>query len=58
MLPEQALNGVTTEELERRFQAAGIDLHLMESVSQKLEMDQLRPLRADLLETTFVARRN
>jgi len=58
VLPEQALNGVTTEELERRFQAAGIDLHLMESVSQKLEMDQLRPLRADLLETTFVARRN
>jgi phenylacetate-coenzyme A ligase PaaK-like adenylate-forming protein len=58
VLPEQALHGVTQEEVEQRFRAVGIDLCLADSVTQKLEMAQHRPLRADLLETTFAARRN
>lgn len=58
VLPEQALLGVTKEEVERRFRAVGIDLHLADHVTQKFETAHLRPLRADLLETTFAARRN
>jgi phenylacetate-coenzyme A ligase PaaK-like adenylate-forming protein len=58
VLPEQALLGVTKEEVERRFRAVGIDLHLADYVTQKFETAHLRPLRADLLETTFAARRN
>jgi phenylacetate-coenzyme A ligase PaaK-like adenylate-forming protein len=58
VLPEQALLGVTKEEVERRFRAVGIDLRLADYVTQKFETAHLRPLRADLLETTFAARRN
>lgn len=55
-LTEQALHDLTKEEVERRFRAVGIDLHVAEPLTPEDEGLQLRPLRADLLETTFAAR--
>lgn len=57
-LPEQALNGISKEEVERRFRASEIEVCIVSDSLEELEMLQLRPLRADLLETTFAARRN
>ena len=57
-LPEQALKGMTKEEVERRFRMAGIELHVASCAANEQDVTQLRPLRADLLETTFAARRD
>ncbi|MDQ2716720.1 MAG: AMP-binding protein [Chloroflexota bacterium] len=57
-MPEEALIGITTEEVERRFRAAGIELHVANCVDEEQDIKRLRPLRADLLETTFAAGRN
>jgi phenylacetate-coenzyme A ligase PaaK-like adenylate-forming protein len=56
MVPEEALNDVTREEVERRFKEAGIAVHVASCVVHEEDMKQLRSLRADLLETTFAAR--
>ena len=58
VLPEQALMNVTKDEVERRFRAAGIPLRVASCVTYETDVLQLRPLRADLLETTFAARRD
>lgn len=58
MAPEEALDGVTKEEVERRFRAAGIELHVASCLAGDQAMSSIRPLRADLLETTFAARRD
>jgi phenylacetate-CoA ligase len=57
VVPEEALDGMTKEEVERRFRAAGIPLHLADTVAREPEVRRLRPLRADLLETTFAGRK-
>ncbi len=57
-LPEQALNGISKEEVERRLRASEIEVCVVSDSLSELDMQQLRPLRADLLETTFAARRN
>lgn len=56
-LPASALEGMTKEEVERRFRAAGIPLQVTDPVALEQEGVQLRPLRADLLETTFTTGR-
>lgn len=58
ILPEQALNGINKEEVERRFRASEIEVHVVSDALSELDMLRLRPLRADLLETTFAARRD
>ncbi|MGH2482539.1 MAG: hypothetical protein ACRDHW_23070, partial [Ktedonobacteraceae bacterium] len=58
IVPEEALNGITSEEVERRFREMGIAVHVANCVTREEEMIQLRSLRADLLETTFAARRD
>jgi phenylacetate-CoA ligase len=56
-LPEQMLGDISSEEIERRFRAADMRLRVLSS--NAAEHDPLfRPLRADLLEATFAARRN
>ncbi|HEU5201134.1 MAG TPA: AMP-binding protein [Ktedonobacterales bacterium] len=57
VVPEQALEGMTKDEFERHFRVAGIPVRLASGVIES-EVSQLRPLRADLLETTFAGRRN
>lgn len=57
-LPEEALSGVTSEQVEQRFRAAGIPAHVISCQASAQNMTELRPLRADLLETTFASRRN
>lgn len=58
ILPEQALNGISKEEVERRFRVSEIEVHVVSDPLSELDMLRLRPLRADLLETTFAARRD
>lgn len=58
IVPEEALNGVTPEEVERRFREAGITVHVASCVAREEDLAQLRSLRADLLETTFAVKRN
>ncbi len=58
IVPVEALNGVTKEEVEQRFREAGIAVHVASCVAREEDMIQLRSLRADLLETTFAARRD
>jgi phenylacetate-CoA ligase len=58
ILPEETLQGVTKEEVERRFREAGIELRIASCVTREEDAIQLRSLRADLLETTFAARRD
>ena len=55
---EEALQGVTRAEIERRYQEQGLDVRVVGSVTNSQDLIQLRPLRADLLETTFAARRD
>lgn len=57
-LSEQAMHGITREEIERRFYEAGIELSVTPGTMQAQDGTPLRPLRADLLETTFALRRN
>lgn len=56
ILPEQSLAGLTKGEVERRFRASGIDVRVVDDPES--DILRLRPLRADLLETTFAARRD
>jgi len=58
IMPEEALTGVTSEEVERRFREVGIAVHVASRVTREDDLIQLRSLRADLLETTFAARRD
>src|SRR5260370_42714762 len=57
VLTEAALRGSSPEGIERRFREAGLPVHIQESAPVDAEAS-LRPLRADLLETTFAARRD
>jgi phenylacetate-coenzyme A ligase PaaK-like adenylate-forming protein len=52
VLSEQALDGMTEDDVEQHFQAAGISVHVIGLVARQQER-YLRSLRADLLETTF-----
>lgn len=52
-LTEGTLHDLSKEEVERRFRAVGLDLRVAEPLIPEQEGPQLRPLRADLLETTF-----
>ncbi len=56
-LPESALEGTSPKEVERKFRAAGIEAQLISRLESRHNESQLRLLRADLLETTFAARR-
>jgi len=56
-LSSQTLDGLTTGEVERRFSASGIDLRVTNGVSADGGATAFRPLRADLMETTFAGRR-
>ena len=55
---EALQQGVTRAEIERRYQEQGLDVRVIGSVTSFQDLLQLRPLRADLLETTFAARRD
>lgn len=54
VLPEQILKNITKEDVERHFRQADIDLSVADYVASEQDAFKLRPLRADLLETTFV----
>ena len=58
VVAEEALHGITRAEIEQRFQEKGLDVQVVGSVTCTQDVSQLRPLRADLLETTFSARRD
>lgn len=58
VVAEDALYGVTRAEIEKRFQEKNLDVRVVGSVTHEQDLFQLRPLRADLLETTFSARRD
>ena len=58
VVPEDVLSLLGTNDIERRFYASGIELHVSNTVVRADEAQQLRPLRTDLLETTFAARRD
>jgi len=57
VVPAYALDGVAEDAVERHFRALGIQVRLAGRVAPEQE-ELLRPLRADLLEATFTARRN
>lgn len=58
VISEEALQqGVTQQEIERRYQEAGLDVRIVGCATCEQDVTRLRSLRADLLETTFVARR-
>jgi len=57
-VPEEILGDLTMNEVERSFRASGITLHLVCRSALEQAASQFRPLRADLLETTFAGRRN
>lgn len=48
--------GVTRAHIERRYQERGLDVRVVDCVTREQDLIQLRPLRADLLETTFARR--
>lgn len=57
VVPEEALaQGVTRALIERRYQERGLDVRVVDCVTREQDPIQLRPLRADLLETTFARR--
>ncbi len=57
-IPEAALTGITRSQVERRFTEAGLDVRIADgSVVSNEEMAHMRPIRADLLETTFAGRK-
>jgi phenylacetate-coenzyme A ligase PaaK-like adenylate-forming protein len=58
MLPEETLCGVTKEQVEQRFCAAGMPVRVVPCQTSEQELTELRPLRADLRETTFATRRD
>jgi hypothetical protein len=57
VVSEEALDqGVTRAQIERRYQERGLDVRIVDCVTHEQDLIQLRPLRADLLETTFARR--
>lgn len=57
VVSEEALEqGVTRAQIERRYQERGLDVRVVDCVTREQDVIQLRPLRADLLETTFARR--
>lgn len=58
VLPELALQGITRESVEQRFRAAGVPSRVVLCQVPEQDVTGLRPLRADLRETTFATRRN
>jgi len=57
VVSEEALDqGVTRAQIERRYQERGLDVRVVDCVTREQDVIQLRPLRADLLETTFARR--
>jgi phenylacetate-coenzyme A ligase PaaK-like adenylate-forming protein len=57
VVSEEALDqGVTRAQIERRYQERGLDVRVVDCMTREQDLIQLRPLRADLLETTFVRR--
>jgi phenylacetate-coenzyme A ligase PaaK-like adenylate-forming protein len=55
-LTDQVLDGLAASDVERRFAAAGLDARVSNGAVQDAAR-ALRPLRADLIETTFAGRR-
>lgn len=55
-LTAQVLDGLAASDVERRFAAAGLDARVSNGAVQDAAR-ALRPLRADLIETTFAGRR-
>jgi phenylacetate-coenzyme A ligase PaaK-like adenylate-forming protein len=54
---EEALErGVTRARIERAYQETGLDVRIIDCVTREQDLTRLRPLRADLLETTFARR--
>ena len=58
VVSEQVLKDMTKEGIERHFCQADIDLSVACYAAKEQYASQLRPLRADLVETTFVTRRD
>jgi hypothetical protein len=57
VVSDEALDqGVTRAQIERRYQERGLDVRVVDCMTREQDLIQLRPLRADLLETTFVRR--
>jgi phenylacetate-coenzyme A ligase PaaK-like adenylate-forming protein len=54
-LDHDTLDGLGTADVERRFAAAGIDLRVANGASAETANGRSRPLRADLMETTFAS---
>jgi phenylacetate-coenzyme A ligase PaaK-like adenylate-forming protein len=55
-VPEEALDGISRERIERRFNDAGYDVRIA-TIADSDDGVIARPVRADLLETTFAGRR-
>ncbi|HLI09351.1 MAG TPA: AMP-binding protein [Ktedonobacteraceae bacterium] len=58
VVPENLLKNLGADEIEHHFAAAGIALQVARKGVPESELTYLRPLRADLLESTFAARRD
>lgn len=58
IVPEEALAGITPRQFEQAFADVGLPVRLAETLpAGPGESAALRPLRADLLETTFAGRK-
>lgn len=58
VVPENLLKNLGADEIEHHFAEAGIALQVARQGVPESELTYLRPLRADLLESTFAARRD
>jgi phenylacetate-coenzyme A ligase PaaK-like adenylate-forming protein len=58
VVPENLLKNLGAEEIEHHFAEMGIALQVAREGVAENELTYLRPLRADLLESTFAARRD
>ena len=56
-LTDQVLDGLAVGDVERRFAAAGLAARVSNGAAGEDAARALRPLRADLIETTFAGRR-
>lgn len=54
VVSEQILKALTKEDVERHFRQAAIDVSVADYVASEQDAYKLRPVRADLLETTFM----
>jgi phenylacetate-coenzyme A ligase PaaK-like adenylate-forming protein len=55
-VPAATVDGLSAEDVERRFEAAGIPVRLLVVTISEGQAAELRPLRADLVEATFTQR--